>query len=252
MKRILTMASGIVLLAGISAFAVDPQRSWNGWGASVTASTTPASITIEQPAGDDVASNGTFASTAYWTTGTLWEAKSGAAYFITAGANTGTMYEVVTQLTTGTTYRVEYTLASIGPTTNNVQALVGNTVGTVRTNNGTFTEDIPFLDGSNTLSFIGKASAASDLTIDNVSIREVPKAAFAEYVTFRVGATDLPVYIAWDCPASVFTNIYATSRAILVDSNAVVSIDRNSCAVPIHTIWYRSASGTPTLNINAH
>ena len=76
MKKILSMVCAIALVS-VSAFAVDPQRSFTGWGATVTASTIPASVAIEQAENTDTASNGTFASTSNWQTGTAWRVTGG-------------------------------------------------------------------------------------------------------------------------------------------------------------------------------
>lgn len=251
MKKTIILASLVVVVAVGSSLAESPRRLANGFGASVTASTTPTSIQFEQAEGSDFCVNGTFASDSDWTTNGQWSIGGGSAIFTATAAITNTIYQA-SGLTTGKTYRVRFTVAGIDPTTNNVQILLGDNVGTLRTASGTYTEDIPFLSGDSNLTIRAKATEASALTVDDVSIRLAPVDAFAEVVQLKVGDTDVPVYVGWDCDGTTFTNIYAISRAMIVASNNAVEIDRNMCSAPIRKLWYRSASGTPTLTINAH
>ena len=148
------------------------------------------------------------------------------------------MYENV-DATLGTSYRVTYQItANSSPTTNTVALVFGGaSYGTSNTQVGTYTETLPLLT-TNTIGFAGSATSAGTLSIDNVTFRLAPDPAFAEQVIFSVGTTGVPVYVNWDCDSTHFTNLYATSHSILVDSNRSVNIERGFQSAPIHKIWY--------------
>jgi hypothetical protein len=255
MKKITIILAG--LLALNSAFGAGAERLKTGFGASVTASTTPTYIAIEQAPNTDIVSNGTFASTSYWITNTQWLVTGGKAQ-ITNTANTeatltNDMYQVMPAVVSGKKYRVDYTVANLSLTTNQVQVFVGGGEGEVRTVNGTYSDDISAMTDSNiTFRVIGLDTNANNLTVDNVTVREVPALAYAYGAEVSVGPEDVPVYFGYSCSGDVFTNMYSGSRSMIVSSNRATIVEQGNALAPIRGFWYRTASGTATLRINAY
>jgi hypothetical protein len=250
MRNIFKVIAVLMFVANV--YAADVVRTKTGWGSSLTTSTTINYVDVEQAEGSDVVLNGTFANTNSWNTNTLWAVTGGAAVFTgTTGVQTDTIYQAISSLVTGTVYRVKYTISGIDPTTNNCTPYIGSVAGTTRTNDGTFTEDIPFVNGNLRLSFTGITTNAGAFSIDDVSLRTKPDLAYIEKASFYTSTTALPVYLCWNCNAATATNIFATSKGINVLSNMVTEIESRDY-MPIQRIWYKASSGTPTLTINGN
>lgn len=208
MKYMIMIVAGMLALN--SAFGENAERVKTGFGASVTASTAPTNIVIEQYENDNVVSNGTFASTADWTTNVQWTITGGYAVFASSNSilngdfastnawmtngplwaiaggtcsflatnipGTQTMYQALTTVpaTSGQVYRINYTVSGIdGPCY--IYPEMGPTLtatGTVRGTNGVYTETLTVLQGCTNLSFTGYSTTEPATgIIDNVSIR---------------------------------------------------------------------------------
>ena len=121
--------------------------------------------------GSQLVSNGTFASTADWTTGTGWSIAAGVA---TKTAGTASLLSqliglgVGADLYVGATYQLTYTITrSAGSIT--PQFTGGTTVsGTTRSASGTYTETITAVTGNLNLAFSADAAFAG--TVDNVTL----------------------------------------------------------------------------------
>ena len=242
-----------VMLASTFVMAQAQQRVKCGWGASVTASTTPAYIAIEQVPGTNIILNGTFANTNSWNTNdTVWVVSNGTAVAKSSNNSTGTLMQTaLTQLTSGVWYRVTYTL-SLMTGTNSVIPILGSVSGlTARTANGTYQDDLNFR-GDQQLVFRDIQGGASTGVLDNVTLTLKPDPAYVYKAEMSIKATDVPVYVGVNCDGDTFTNMYSAGRTMIIVSNRATEIEQGSVPqiAPIRGFWYRSASGTPTLNIN--
>ena len=122
----------------------------------------------------DLATNGTFAADTDWTKGTGWTIAAGVAS--SSGAQTGNsdLEQTPTKIIEGQAYYVTFTVSSYSA--GNVRAVVGATLGTNRSANGTFSEYIVATAGGiialrADLDFVG---SIDNLTI--VSAAKVPAA----------------------------------------------------------------------------
>lgn len=243
----------IMLASNSFVMAQAQQRVKCGWGASVTASTTPAYIAIEQVPGTNIILNGTFANTNSWNTNdTVWVVSNGTAVAKATDNSTGTLFQTaLTQLTSGVWYRVTYTL-SLMTGTNSVIPILGSTSGqTARTANGTYLDDLSFR-GTQKLSFQDIQGGASTGVLDNVTLTLKPDPAYVYGAQLGVLGTDVPIYVGLNCDGDTFTNMYSAGRTMIVVSNRATEIEQGTVpqVAPIRGFWYRSASGTPTLTIN--
>lgn len=245
-----------LLLSGCVSWVIagePPQRLLSGVGASLSVSTTPTVFVLEQPPNDNVISNGTFANTTAWTTNVNWLIDSGVATFTTndTGTTNGTMYQTIIPCTSNETYRLVYTATITGPV--KIFPQLGTAIGTTQTTSGTYTEEL-YLNTTNRLSFSAVATDGATCVVDNVSMRIIPDEAYACNVELSVLPTDVPVYVSYNCDGNTFTNIYAASRALIVTSNSVVTIDRGDKegAIGPRRFWYRTGTGTATLTVNAN
>ena len=364
-----------LVLSGLTLFSAELFPLSHGWGVSLSASTSPKYINIEQGEGLDLVSNGTFANTNGWVLGSNWAVSgntaiftttnlmsngafastngwlvsgdwsvaTGVGKFITTTTSKTSMTNNLINVTSGTVYSLQYTISSMGGTVTIAPAF-GNVTGTVRSANGTYLETItPLASGSN-FYFIGSSTDAATGYVDNVSmrvasmvetstitqaistgvtagttyriyytvsgidagtntlevllgtdsggvvasdtiytpsgyvdikssstsslvfravatnistfaisavgLRQAPKPSYANELQLKVStATDLPVYIGYNEDSDDFTNHYAVSRAIMVNSNSISYpvIIKNTKG--ISKLWYRSSSGTPTLDV---
>lgn len=253
MIKKLTLA---LMLSGCVSWVIAdaPERLISGMGSSLTASTTPAVLVIEQAPKSETVVNGTFADATVWGTNGNWVVDSGVATFSTNNVATtnGSLYQTITPMTTGATYRLKYTATITGPVT--ITPMLGTAQGATKDATGTYTEDL-FLNTTNALYFTCLATDGATCIVDNVSMRIAPDEAHAGIVELSVAPTDLPVYVSFNCDGNTFTNMYAESKAIIVTSNDTkVVVDRTGSdnAICIRRIWYRSAAGTPTLKVNAY
>jgi hypothetical protein len=248
--NILLALIGFAFLSFIpSSFSQEYYKIDSGWGASVAASTSPAEVLVERNEGNDVAVNGTFADTTAWSTGTLWVINGGVATMTAPAATNAVLSETISSLTSGKTYRVQYTYTITGGLTNTVA--IGGTTGTPRTATGTYVEDLTAVSGT-TLAINTRANGISTNVIDNVSVRIAPQSAYITEARLSVGATDVPAYVVYNVDGNSFSNIYAVGHSMIVTSNSLTHpvVIKNSQG--IRRIWYRSASGTPTLTINGY
>ena len=242
-----------VMLASTFVMAQAQQRVKCGWGASVTASTTPAYIAIEQVPGTNIILNGTFANTNSWNTNdTVWVVSNGTAVAKSSDNSTGTLAQSsLTALTSGIWYRVTYTLSGLQGT-NSILPILGSVSGlTSRTAAGTYQDDLSFR-GDQKLSFQNIQGGASTAILDNVTLTLKPDPAYVYKTQLGVLGTDVPVYVGVNCDGDTFTNMYSAGRTMIIVSNRATEIEQGSVPqiAPIRGFWYRSASGTPTLTIN--
>jgi hypothetical protein len=243
----------LVLVANLSflspSFSQEYYKVDSGWGFSGAAAVTPAAVLVERNEGNDVAVNGTFTDTTAWSTGTLWVVDSGVATMTAPAATNAVLSETISSLTSGKTYRVQYTYTITGGLTNTV--VIGGASGTPRTATGTYVEDLTAVSGT-TLAINTRANGISTNVIDNVSVRVAPQSAYITEAYLSVGATDVPAYVTYNVDGNSFSNIYAVGHSMIVTSNSVAEPVVIKNPQGIRKIWYRSASGTPTLTINGY
>lgn len=199
MKYILSIFS-IMLILAIEVQSAEKLN--NGFGATVSVSTTPQSLFIEQMPNSDIASNGTFATSDYWQKQQLWTVSGNATFtttnqitngtfaitagwvtnnamfhvtggkgkFITTEANTATLYQVF-GCVSGRSYTVQYTIESIADGSS-FQPSIGYSYGTAKGTNGTYMESILCTNNSTNVMFTGISGAESTQYIDNVIVRQ--------------------------------------------------------------------------------
>jgi len=133
----------------------------------------------------DMVTNGAFAADTDWNKETGWTIAGGVAV-ATSAANNYTIRQTGPSIVLGKAYRVTYTISGYSAGTVKI-ILGGNTVGTGRSANGTYTEEL-VSTGSATTNSVGIASTSTTtLNIDNFSV--VPIGAVAEYDGSGVGAS---------------------------------------------------------------
>lgn len=245
----------VLMLSGcVSWLFAGPERVISGIGSSLSASTTPAEFVIEQETENEIVGNGTFADATVWSTNVNWVVGSGVATFSTnnVASTNGTMYQTFAAITTGLTYRLKYTATITGPVT--LTPSIGETYATSRTASGTFVQDL-YLSSTNRLNFYAVATGGATCVVDNVSLRIKPEDAYACILDMSVANTDVPVYFSFNCDGNTFTNLYADSKAMMVTSNdAPLTVQRSDKegAIGVRRLWYRTATGTATLRLNAY
>lgn len=119
--------------------------------------------------GPDIVANGTFAAGTDWTDDSSegrWIISGGKAVF--AGSATGFTNSGGTAPTASSTYRVIYTIS--GYASGQMRVQIGGQYGTIRTANGTYSED---LVASTTDKLVLVAWADGAFSIDDVSAQEV-------------------------------------------------------------------------------
>lgn len=190
----------VMLIVAIGAQSAEKIK--NGFGASISATTTPDYITIEQKPNSDISSNGTFASSDYWVlgtdwaisgnagvfttasaisngnmsstygwgTGTMWKIAGGKATFQTTEANTDELYQAFSCIS-GRSYTVQYTVAGIAAGSS-FQPRIGTNYGTAVGTNGTYMESILCAKTGTNITFVGISGADSTQNIDNVIVRQ--------------------------------------------------------------------------------
>ncbi len=116
----------------------------------------------------DIIQNGSFASGANWTTTSGWTIATGVASH--AGAGTTTLYQLLPALFIGNTYTVVFTIS--GYVSGTVRCQLGDgagaTQGTIRSANGTYTEDLQFFDTDEIFQFVPATTFVGN--IDNVAV----------------------------------------------------------------------------------
>lgn len=118
--------------------------------------------------GPELVTNGTFDSDSDWTKESGWTISNGVA--IASSATNGASIYQNAGLVIGKTYEITYQVKNY--TSGSVVARCGNTFGTARSANGFFTETITCTATSNIV--IRSNAAGTTLSIDNVSVREMP------------------------------------------------------------------------------
>lgn len=157
--------------------------------------------------GSDLAVNGAFAADTDWTKGTGWTIAAGVASSDGSQAGDADLTQDLS-LVQGETYRVTFTVSNYSA--GNVTPVVGDTEGTDRGEDGTFTEDIVCgagtdLDIRADLDFVGD--------IDDVSIVQI--GGFEIIATLEQGGSALDAVITNQAALPTFTE---TQVAILVGS----------------------------------
>jgi hypothetical protein len=117
--------------------------------------------------GSELVTNGDFATDSNWAKGSGWSINNGK-----ASVNTTTINVALTQdgiITVGKTYKVIYEVKDF--VAGSIRVRLGDTWGTYRTANGTYTE---YLVATTNTDFRFYATAATtELSIDNVSVKQV-------------------------------------------------------------------------------
>lgn len=137
-------------------------------------------IDIDGPLGADLAVNGGFSADSDWTKGTGWSIGSGVASSDASQTSDSDLVNTGIALEATKKYSVTFTVS--GRTAGNVTAVVGNTEGTDRSTNATFTE---IITAANTDPLTIRADADFDGDIDDVSIQLVSVDDFIGSVTFK-------------------------------------------------------------------
>lgn len=124
-----------------------------------------------QTRGRELLQVGDFASDTVWTKGTGWTIAGGVASRPPQAAASSITQAI--PLIEGARYRVVFTITAI-PAGNARARFTGGTVvdGIARSTTGTFTEDFIALAGNTTFA-ISANTAATDVTVDNVSVFRV-------------------------------------------------------------------------------
>ena len=148
-----------------------------------TTASTGAWLYTKGGLGSELVSNGTFDTATGWTTGVGWSIAAGVADCDGSQTTVSLITSATMSLTTGTVYLVEFTMTrSAGSLYPYIGTGTGTMIGSSSTAAGTFSTELTFTEGTNTLNF----SASSDFigTLDNVSFREA--ASIPEYLTLYV------------------------------------------------------------------
>ena len=121
----------------------------------------------------ELITNGNFAADSNWSKESGWTISGGKA--VCATSSTNAIYQTGVAVG-GNKYRVTYTISDYSSggiyldSQGGAAVGVAGTDGTLRTSNGTYTEEITIAKGGNLIVFRGQASTTSDLKLDDVSV----------------------------------------------------------------------------------
>jgi len=121
----------------------------------------------------ELVTNGNFAADSNWSKESGWTISGGKA--VCATSSTNAIYQTGVAVG-GNKYRVTYTISDYSSggiyldSQGGAAVGVAGTDGTLRTANGTYTEEITIARGGNLIVFRGQASTTSDLKLDDVSV----------------------------------------------------------------------------------
>ena len=115
----------------------------------------------------ELVTNGDFATDSDWTKGTGWSIGDGVAVCNGSQSGNSNIYQS-TSFVVGKTYKVSYELSDV--TAGAAKIVFGDTGGTLRSVNGTYTEYYVFVSGTK---FYIQANADFVGSIDNVSVKLV-------------------------------------------------------------------------------
>ena len=119
--------------------------------------------------GDELVTNGDFATDTDWTKSAQTTISSGKANLLNASAFSFALSQV-TSLTVGKKYLVEYNISE--HTTGSIRVRLGSSLGTTRNGNGTFSQEI--IAQSNAIAF--QPTSTFTGSIDNISVKLVREA----------------------------------------------------------------------------
>jgi hypothetical protein len=136
------------------------------------------SVKPAQTLGDELVTNGDFATDSNWIKGTGWSVSNGVANVNNITANHLSQDDIVSD---NNTYSITFTI--INYSTGSIRLRLGNTYGAYTSGNGTYTQYIQCI-GSGKFRVYSSPSGAN-LSIDNVSVKEVTDADF----TFTRGSS---------------------------------------------------------------
>lgn len=151
-----------------SRYEIDPERTVQiivSGGDSLLLQATTVDRRGGPTLGSETISNGTFARDVIWTKGAGWSIGSGVASCDGTQVAVTNLAQSPSGLISGETYIVTFTVSNFVAGT--ITPILGSTVGTARSANGTFTESI--VAGASG-SLIMQGNAAFDGDIDNVSV----------------------------------------------------------------------------------
>ena len=117
--------------------------------------------------GDELVTNGDFATDSDWSKGTGWVISGGKANCEGTQSGNTNIYQSIS-FVVGKVYKVTYELSNV--TFGSSKIVFGDTGGTLRSSNGIFTEYYTFVSGSN---FYIQGNSTFTGSIDNVSVKEV-------------------------------------------------------------------------------
>lgn len=150
-----------------------------------SAGTTPVTA-VEQPVGlmldkskglvlgAELVSNGDFSSgTTGWNTDAGWSISDGAATATEVSINSSAIYQNGLTLVTGRTYAITFTVVSVTSGSVYISSFSGVN-GKLRSAAGTYTEYFRASGTSSALIFRGGSAGTNTITIDNISVREIP------------------------------------------------------------------------------
>ena len=236
----------------VSSAAAERLRAYGGFGKTLSCTTNPAVYTIEQVTARSIITNGYFASSGGWTTNsTGWHVTGGVASFTVTKPGTNNLVWTNSVMEVGEEYRITFDLTGIDPTTNSVKVKLGTNSGTVRTSNGTYTEDL-YCIGNTNLFFVGQGDDTnSSLTIDNVYIAKAPEEAYGQDVTLNVIGGGGLVYAHFNVDGIAFTNLVQETRTMQL-TNQIYRVTVSDGHEPIRRIWYRTKTGTATVHVSGY
>jgi hypothetical protein len=147
---------------------VEPYEDFDFARASVASRVNSSGLVemVGRTLGSELVTNGDFATDSDWTLGTGWSIEDGKANVDTASNNRIEQDGIVSD---GNTYAITFTILNYN--SGSIRLRLGNTYGEYTSGNGTYTQYIQCT--TNDKFRIYASSSGADLSIDNVSVKEV-------------------------------------------------------------------------------
>ena len=117
--------------------------------------------------GDELVTNGDFATDSDWIKGVGWSINSGESSCDGTQTGNTNLYQSIT-FETGKIYQVSFNVSNYS--TGTIKIVFGDTGGTLKSSNGSYIEEFTFVSGSN---FYLQGNSSFIGSIDNVSVKEV-------------------------------------------------------------------------------
>ena len=147
---------------------VEPYEDFDFARASIASRVNSSGLVemVGRTLGSELVTNGDFATDSDWTLGTGWSIEDGKANVDTASNNRIEQDGIVSD---GNTYAITFTILNYN--SGSIRLRLGNTYGEYTSGNGTYTQYIQCT--TNDKFRIYASSSGADLSIDNVSVKEV-------------------------------------------------------------------------------